>query len=541
MFLEKEKIKLGSMKKYKKKVIQDCEKAVTPAAVFNILNEITGLLLSIYTATVLGKFTDAIFRLDFSYGVKNFWELLLCVGISLFIIPTFATVKEILLFSNSLKHDRLIYGRYLDKKYREAILFTEGEVQYRLEQDAIDLRCAWMDIITKYISIPVTLIYLLYNSLHISLLYTLVVFLISIFKLVVPIAIRKLNEKYDKETREYKTIVRDYETEITSKPHLIKLYGLSTNLINRLNQIYLKYFHNVFRKSVKCTVIAQNISSILDTFCVLLILLVGAFMIVTRTITSGEMVTIIGFFSIFNILIENIGFLIRNIPVFNTILERMMLFYKDEENLEGKTIAEVKDIIASEVSFSYGETTVFCDVNFKINSGDKIAICGNNGSGKSTLIKLLCGLLKDYSGHIKINGEELADISIKSWRNQFAYTDQNPYLFTGSVRENIYLGNLEASENELDDVIREIGIEYLSSREISTGNNELSGGEKQKISIARALLKKTPILIMDEPSNNLDENTIQWLREFIVKSSKTIIFISHDSYLLSSADYIVYM
>ncbi len=81
-----------------------------------------------------------------------------------------------------------------------------------------------------------------------------------------------------------------------------------------------------------------------------------------------------------------------------------------------------------------------------------------------------------------------------------------------------------------------MGIDYLVHREISMNNHELSGGEKQKISIARALMKRTPILIMDEPSNNLDKDTVKWLQNFIKKSPKTIIFVSHDAELLSCAD-----
>ena len=246
---------------------------------------------------------------------------------------------------------------------------------------------------TKYISIPTTFIYLLYNSLCISWLYTVIVFIISIIKLVVPITVRTLNEKYDKETREYQTSMKTYETEMINQPHIVKMYCLSAALIEKLNQAYLQYFRNVFRKSVKCTAVAKNISNVLDTFCVLLILIAGVFIIVSGAITSGDMVAIIGFFPIFNTLIGNIGTIIRDTPVFNTLLERMTLFYKDEENLSGKTISEVKDIIASDVSFSYGEENVFSGVNFKIKPGDKIAICGHNGSGKSTLINLLCGLL----------------------------------------------------------------------------------------------------------------------------------------------------
>ena len=524
------------MNTYKKQIVSDCAKAIAPALLFNLIESVAGSVVLVYTASVLGKFTNAVFNLDFSYGIANFRELLLCVLITLFGMPIFGMVAEILLFSNSLKHDRMVYGRYLSKTFREATVFADGELEYRLEQDAIDLRCTWLDLATKYVSIPVTLIYLLYHCLRISFAYTLIIFLVSAVKYIVPIAIRNLKVKYDKETREYETIVREYEVEMMEQPHKIKLYGLSEPLSERLNQAYQVYFRNVFTKSSKCTVVADNISKVLDTFCTVLILIAGTLMIAGGVITAGDMIAMFGFYSIFNTLTVSISSVIQDTPIFGTIAERMTVFYKDQEEDFGESISAVNHIVVSDLGFSYDEKQTLEHVNFEIREGDKIAICGQNGNGKSTLIKLLCGVLKGYSGHIKINGRELSEISIKSWYRNIAYTEQDPYLFSGTVRENIHLGNLNASEKELDEVIQEVGIDYLVHRDISMDNHELSGGEKQKISIARALMKRTPILIMDEPSNNLDRDTVKWLQDFIRKSSKTIIFVSHDSELLSCAD-----
>jgi len=527
------------MDKYKKRVIQDCTKAVAPTVLFNVIDIMFGSLLTVYIATVLAKFTDAVFKLDFSYGIANFKELLICILILLFIMPIFGTIKEVLLFSNSLKHDRMIYGRYLDKKYREAKFFEEGELQYRLEQDAIDLRCSWLDLVTQYISIPIILCYLLYNSFSISVLYTILIFLISAFRLLVPIATRKLNSRYDKEKREYQTQVRSYETEIMSQPHIVKLYGLTFALMNRLNTAFFDYFHKIYKKSIKFTIVSNNISSMLDTFCTLMILLVGAVMTSNQIISAGEMVAMLGFNSVSNTLLSNITAVIRDTPIFGTIVDRMTVFYKDEEYTAGESISEMKNIEVKNLSFSYGDKETFSNVSFTINKGDKVAVCGHNGSGKSTLIKVLCGLLKGYKGNILINGQELSSFAICDWYKIFAYTEQDSYLFSGTIRENIHLGNLNATEAELNNIIQEVGIEYLADRQYFPGNNKLSGGEKQKISIARALIKNTPILIMDEPSNNLDSNTIDWLNAFIINSSKTIIFVSHDDKILKYANFCV--
>ena len=119
--------------------------------------------------------------------------------------------------------------------------------------------------------------------------------------------------------------------------------------------------------------------------------------------------------------------------------------------------------------------------------------------------------------------------------NIIAYIEQDPYLFPIPFRDNIQIGNLNASENEFNEVVKKLQIGYLVNR-VNCASDQLSGGEKQKISIARALLKKAPIIIMDEPTNNLDKDSKKWLIEFIKQSCETIIFVSHDSDLLSLAN-----
>ena len=141
------------------------------------------------------------------------------------------------------------------------------------------------------------------------------------------------------------------------------------------------------------------------------------------------------------------------------------------------------------MAFAYDGKGVFSGVNFEIHAGTKTVICGPNGAGKSTLVQLLCGLLKGYKGGLKLNGKELSGVAIESWRNQIAYAPQEPFLFAGTVRENISLGCLSrpGSETEadakavnganrvndadavVDAVIEKLGIQSLAERTVSMG------------------------------------------------------------------------
>lgn len=528
------------MNTYKKKVVKDCAVTIFSSTIFNILDTVMGASLTVYISNTLAKFADAIFAMDMSYGIKHFGILIICVLVSLFILPLLGTIKEFILFDNSLRHDRMIYGRYLNKKFNEAQKFSEGEVQYRLEQDAIDLRCMWLDLLTKCISVPIVLGYLLYHSIKISLPYTGVIFLVSTLKFITPIVTKKMNARYDSEVRDYQTQVRSYEFELLDQPHKVKMYGLMLPLLYRFDQIYLRFFNDTLRKSIRFTSVISNLYRMIDALCSVLILLSGAVLIINRAMTVGGLVATFGFISVFNTLFENISSLIRDFPVFKTLVERLTVFYTGAEDVSGIQVSSFNKITA-DFSYSYGSKAVIQHVDFSIHQGDKVAICGKNGSGKSTLLKVLSGLLKDYSGHVTIDEQELSEISSNSWYDCIAYVEQDPVLFPMSIRENIHIGNLKASDQELDEVIRTLEIQYLVDRDKCKENTELSGGEKQKVSIARALLKNTPIIMMDEPNNNLDKDSLAWLGNFIIHSPKTIIFVSHDEKIISCANCVIFL
>lgn len=527
--------------KLRKTIYSDCFKAVIPASVFYLLSDILGGILEIYTSDILGNFADSVFSLDFSYGLSNFLQLIICCALAVFFVPVVTIIGEVLMFSNALKHDRIVQSRFFDKTYQSIASVDVGEIQYRLEDDPINLRGNYIDIVVKSATIPIILIYLLNNTLKISVLYTIIIFAVSMFKLIVPVMAKKLQTKYDKQTREYNTRVRAYETEFTKNAWQIKLFGLSKMLIKRLDSKYYEYYNGVYRKNVKCLSVADNILSFLDTFCMFLILFVGAFIISTGRISAGDVVAMTGYFAVLNGIIQNIDFIIKNIPIIKNTVDRMELLYEEAEEQGGESIDAIYSIEANNLSFSYAEEPIFSGLDFFIFQGEKVAIVGANGSGKTTLINLFCGLLKKYMGLLKINNMELSSVSIRDLRRQVAYVTQNPYIFHGSVKENICLGNLSTDSEDVESIIKLLGLEHLAERTEIEGGDDLSGGEKQKISIARALLKDSSVIIFDEPSNNLDEQTVEWLKCFISDTTKTIIAVSHNDNVLSLFEKKIYL
>ncbi len=539
--------------KTEKQILRDCRRFVFPALIFYTSGALISSLITIYTAGILGSFADRVFRLDLSGGLADFRTLLVCLLANIFIEPLLSYVcGDITMNVCSLRHDRQILRRFLEKTYASAMSIDAGEASIRIEDDPIELRCDWEKILGGIIQTTVTLAYLLYNSLQISALFTAIVLAVSALKLTVPVLVQKTQARFRLLEKEYRTALRSYETEITVQPHTIILYGLKNAMLARLDHLYQTYYENVVRKSSRYNTVADNILSWLNTFCILLILFAGALMVSRGSITAGNVAAMVGYFAVYNQLMEMSGNVIRTIPLFHNDVRRVKPLYEGMEDLSGETVpAETfipkasvpvpsQDLLRIDsLSFRYDGEPVLNGLSFSVKKGEKIAVTGPNGSGKSTLLRILCGLYPDYGGSIRITGKELKELNPDAWRDCFALVQQDPWLFEGDVAENVQMGRLSASREEVYAIMDRLGIRHLAERKLSFQDHSLSGGEKQRISIARALLKGCGLLLFDEPSNNLDAATSAWIGRFIETCPETMIFISHDEALIAKADRVV--
>lgn len=199
------------------------------------------------------------------------------------------------------------------------------------------------------------------------------------------------------------------------------------------------------------------------------------------------------------------------------------------ENLDGDI--EIKDL-----SFSYdNEKTVLNDISATFKKHELISIVGESGCGKSTLASLLCGTTKGYSGGITIGGVEIKDIDEKTLMNNITAVNFNSYIFAGTVRENMLIADKSASDEKMIEALKMVNLwSFLSEQDgldtkLNQQGSNFSGGQRQRLAIARALLHNTPIYVFDEVTSNIDaesENDIMTVIHNMAKI-KTVILISH--------------
>lgn len=206
------------------------------------------------------------------------------------------------------------------------------------------------------------------------------------------------------------------------------------------------------------------------------------------------------------------------------------------------------DIEYKNVNFGYNQNDLILqNINIYIENGSHVAIVGESGSGKSTLVKLLNRLYEKESGGIFINGEEISNYSLEELRSNIAFVYQKNTIFKGSIRYNILLSNDEGRDGEVWKILELLNLKEMVQNlpdKLETmldSRCNLSGGEKQRIVVARQLLKNTPILILDEATSALDRKNELIINEIIekVKDNKIIISITHRLQSVKAVDKII--
>lgn len=223
---------------------------------------------------------------------------------------------------------------------------------------------------------------------------------------------------------------------------------------------------------------------------------------------------------------------------------------EEEEYSGAKGLEEISnDLIFENVSFGYSEKQILSNINFKVPYGKTTAIVGESGGGKTTILSLIQRFYEPNSGEIKFGDTSIKEFNLREWRNIFSYVSQDSPLLSGTIKENIIYGvDREVNDDELIEVSKVANLlEVINTlpngfeTQVGEGGSKLSGGQRQRIAIARALLRDSKILLLDEPTTNLDnqsEKSIQEAMDNLLKDRTTIV-IAHDLSTIKDSNQII--
>jgi ATP-binding cassette subfamily B protein len=340
-------------------------------------------------------------------------------------------------------------------------------------------------------------------------------------------------------------------TESLRNIELIKSLGLSQQETKRLNDITAK----ILKLELKKVRYLRSLSFVQGTFVNLLrngLLLMMLYLVVTGELTVGQFFTFFLYsFFVFGPLQElgNIINIYRETEVSLENFQKILKMPKERIPEKPVPVGRLGELAFEQVSFKHqtAEQNALTHISFNMKVGQTIAFVGPSGAGKTTLVKLLVGLYTPYSGRILYNGIPGNEIDLNALREQIGFVTQDTQLFAGTIRENLKFAAPHVSDQECLDVLAKAAAHNLLARAdkgldtvLGEGGVKVSGGEKQRLSIARALLRKPTLLVFDEATSALDSLTEEEISKTVREVSKSLhhmtILIAHRLSTILHAD-----
>ena len=432
---------------------------------------------------------------------------------------------------------------------------TYGEVLSRITNDVDTLGQGLNQSITTIITSAATLVGVLIMMLSISPLMTLIAIVILPISMALISFVVKKSQKYFKDQQEYLGHINGQVEEVYGGHLVIKAFNREKDTVEEFNRTNEILYQSAW-KSQFLSGMMQPIMMFVGNLGYAAVALSGGLLAIRGTITIGDIQAFIQYVKNFTQPIQQIAQVINQVQSMAAASERVFEFLNEEE--EDQTVEHPADVSAvtgtvdfDHVQFGYNpDQTIIKDFCAHVKPGQKIAIVGPTGAGKTTMVKLLMRFYDVNSGSIKLDGHDVRDFNRRELRDAFGMVLQDTWLFKGTIMENIRYGRLDATDEEViaaakaahaDHFIKTLPGGY--QMELNEDASNVSQGQKQLLTIARAILADNPILILDEATSSVDTRTEERIQKAMdnLMKGRTSFIIAHRLSTIKDADVILVM
>lgn len=430
-----------------------------------------------------------------------------------------------------------------------------GEVLSRVTNDIDTLGQSLNQSATQMITSVTTLIGVLAMMLSISPLMTLATLVILPVSMILISFVMKHSQKYFRGQQEYLGNVNGQVEEIYSGHNIIKAFNKEEDVIREFDTTNDRLYDSAWRSQFFSGMM-MPIMQFIGNLGYVVVAILGGFLAIRKTIEVGDIQSFIQYVKRFTQPIQQIAQVANMLQMTAAASERVFEFLEEEE--EDQTVEHPVSVenLEGNVSFDHvhfgynADKIIVNDFSAEVKEGQKIAIVGPTGAGKTTMIKLLMRFYDVNSGAIKIDGHDVRDFNRSELREMFGMVLQDTWLFNGSIRDNIKYGKLDATDEEVIQAAKAAHVHQFVKTlpggydmELNEEANNVSQGQKQLLTIARAILADPKILILDEATSSVDTRTevlIQKAMDNLMKG-RTSFVIAHRLSTIRDADMILVM
>lgn len=432
---------------------------------------------------------------------------------------------------------------------------TYGEILSRITNDVDTLGNGLNQSITQLITSSATMIGVLVMMLSISPLMTLITLFVLPVSMILMSLVMKHSQKYFKMQQEYLGHVNGLVEETYGGHQVIKVYNKEKSTIEEFNKTNDVLYESAW-KSQFLSGMMQPIMMFVGNLGYAAVAISGGFLAINGVITIGDIQAFIQYVKNFTQPIQQIAQVINQVQSMAAAAERVFEFLEEEEEVQVLENPVKLDKIEGNIKFdhvSFGynpEQIIIHDFSADVNSGQKIAIVGPTGAGKTTMVKLLMRFYDVNSGKIMLDGHDVREFNRRELRDSFGMVLQDTWLFRGTIMENIRYGRIDATDDEViaaakaayaDSFIRTLPGGYQMELNEDAGN--VSQGQKQLLTIARAILADNKVLILDEATSSVDTRTEEHIQKAMdnLMKGRTSFIIAHRLSTIRNADLIIVM
>ena len=495
-----------------------------------------------------------------TYGVGYTLSIMVFVIISIFLLKNlsdYLAMFFITFLRNGVLRDmrNAMYKKTLDLPLAFFSEKRKGDTISRIAGDVNEVQASFLSILELIVKEPLTIVFTIIMMFTISTKLTLFVFIfIPVSGYIISLIGKRLKKQSTRAQQEQGTFLSTIE-ETLGGLKVVKGYN-AENYFNKVFQDSTARFFGLSNSIGNRQNLASPVSEFMGIMVIAILLWYGGHMVlIEKSLNGASFIAYMGL--AYNILTpaKSISKASYNIKKGNAAAERVLEILEQENPITSKIDAIKKEsftssIFIKNIDFKYEEEAVLKGFSLEVKKGQTVALVGQSGSGKSTIANLLTRFYDVNPGQITIDGTDIKDIHLKSLRGLMGLVTQDSILFNDTIKANISLGKLDATDEEIIEALK-IANAYEFVQNLPNGiytnigdsGNKLSGGQKQRLSIARAVLKNPPIMILDEATSALDtesEKLVQLALENMMQN-RTSVVIAHRLSTIQKADVIVVM